>query len=156
MRRKDKMITNDDVMERILNSSPICRLGFVDGEYAYIVPVNYAHYDGYLYIHSAKTGKKIKLIEQNPKVSFEIEDVSEIIPAEKPCGWTTKYRSVMGTGTIRIEHDLQQKKKGLDLIMAKYGAPQPYIYNENNLDQMIILVLKIETLSGKQSGKFPE
>lgn len=155
MRRRDKMITDNSLIEYILNSSPVCRLGFVEGEYAYIVPVNYAHSDGYLYIHSARTGKKIELIEKNPKVSFEIEDVYEIIPADKPCGWTTKYRSVMGTGTIRIEQDLQMKKKGLDLIMAKYGAPQPYSYDEKNLDRMVILVVKIETVSGKQSGIFP-
>jgi len=155
MRRKDKMITENSLIEYIINSSPICRLGFVEGEYAYIVPVNFAHSDGCLYIHSAPSGKKIELIEKNPKVSFEIEDVYEIIPADKPCGWTTKYRSVMGTGTIRIEQDLQMKKKGLDLIMAKYGAPQPYSYDEKNLDRMVILVVKIETVSGKQSGIFP-
>ncbi len=156
MRRKDKMITDNSVIDYILNSSHVCRLGFIDGEYAYIVPVNYAHSNGYLYIHSATAGKKIELIEKNPKVSFEIEDAFNVIPAEKPCGWTTKYRSIMGTGTIRIEKDLQLKKKGLDLIMAKYGATQPYVYDEKNLDRMVILVVKIETLSGKQSGSFAD
>lgn len=156
MRRKDKIITDNSVIEHILNTSPVCRLGFIDDKYSYIVPVNFAYRNGYIYVHSAKEGRKIELIKQNPVVSFEMEDASEIIPAGKPCGWTAKYRSVMGTGTIRIENDPQLKKEGLDLIMAKYGAPPPFVYDEKILDQMIILVLKIETISGKQSGTFPD
>ncbi len=58
MRRKDKEITDPKIISEILDLSEICRLGMVDDGRAYIVPVNYAHKDGAIYIHSAMHGKK--------------------------------------------------------------------------------------------------
>ena len=152
MRKKEKEIKENSLIKEILEKSEICRLGMVDNDEAYIVPVNYGYEDGVIYIHSAPEGRKIELLKRNSRVSFEIEYSGEIIKSEIPCRWTTRYRSVMGTGTIVIENDTESKKKGLDVIMHKYGAGPDLIYNEADLLKMVILKLKIESISGKQSG----
>ena len=152
MRKKDKEIQDKFLIKEILEKSEICRLGLVDNDEAYIVPVNFGFEDGVIYIHSAPEGRKIELIKRNKQVSFEIEYSGEIIKNEIPCRWTTRYRSVMGTGTIVIENNIESKKKGLDVIMNKYGAGPDLIYNEADLLKMVILTLKIESISGKQSG----
>lgn len=154
MRKKEKEIRNDSLIREILEKSDVCRLGLVDNDEAYIVPVNYACKDEFIYIHSAPAGRKIELIKRNNRASFEIEFSSEIIKSDIPCRWTTRYRSVMGRGTIIIENDPESKKKGLDLIMQKYGAGKDLRYNEADLSKMIILKLKIESVTGKQSGKW--
>ena len=63
MRRKDREITDFHKMIEILNACDCCRIGLVDENEAYIVPMNF----GYevvdnsltLYFHCAKEGKKL-------------------------------------------------------------------------------------------------
>jgi len=152
MRRKEKEITDNQVIQKILSESEVCRLGLVDNGEAYIVPVNYAYDNGTIYIHSAPEGRKIELLRQNNFVTFEIELPPEIFRDNTPCKWSTKYRSVMGKGIISILSDTVSKKRGLDLIMKKYGAGGDLNYNESSLTKMIILELRITSVTGKQSG----
>ena len=152
MRRKEKEITDNQLIQKILSESEICRLGLVDNGEAYIVPVNYAFDNGTIYIHSAPEGRKIELIRQNNSVTFEIELPEEIIRDNSPCNWSAKYRSAMGKGIISILSDAVSKKSGLDLIMKKYGAGGELNYNESSLAKMILLELRITSVTGKQSG----
>lgn len=154
MRRHDKQITDSDIIQEILEKSDLCRLGLVENDEAYIVPVNYAYADGKIYIHSAHEGRKMNIIRKNNRVSFEIEFYHEIIKDKIACGWTEKYRSVMGIGNITIADDYASKKHGLDLIMRKYGAEMELLYDDNILARMTVLVLNIEKLTGKQSGNW--
>lgn len=152
MRRKDKEITDKSIINTILNNSEICRLGLVENGEAYIVPVNYAFDDGLIYIHSAAHGKKIEILKKNNSVSFEIEYPGEIEKNEIPCEWSAKYRSVMGRGTITIETEKEAKISGLNLIMKKYGAKGELKYDDSSLSRMVLIILKINSLTGKQSG----
>jgi uncharacterized protein len=154
MRRYDKQITDSNILTEILEKSDLCHLGLVDNGEAYIVPVNYAYADGKIYIHSAHEGRKMSIIRQNNRVSFEIVLHHEIIKDTIACGWTEKFRSVMGTGTITISDQIASKKKGLDLIMKKYGADFELFYDDKILARMTILELKIDKLNGKQSGNW--
>ncbi len=152
MRRTEKEITDKDIINNILSGSRICRLGLVDNGTAYIVPVYYAFSEGSIFIHSAPYGRKMDLIRQNEKVSFEIEYTDRIIRDKIPCRWTSKFRSVMGEGTITIVTDTFQKQKGLDLIMRKYGASTDLSYDDASLSGMVVLELTINSITGKQAG----
>lgn len=152
MRRSDKEIVDENVIIDIMTKSRICRLGFIDNGEAYIVPVGFAYSEGVIYVHSAHSGRKMDILKQNNRVSFEIEYYTEIIEGEKPCDWTMKYRSVMGRGTVVIENDAAAKKAGLDLIMRKYGAKGELVYDEAVLACMTLLKLTVESVTGKQSG----
>jgi uncharacterized protein len=152
MRRNDKEITDRQIIEEILSRSEICRIAMVDGNRPYIVPVNYGYSNGAIYIHGANQGKKIDLLKMNNRVCFEIEQKSEIVKSETSCGWTTRYRSLIGTGTIEFITDSEQKKKGLDIIMAQYGKTQNNQYNDLQVEIIVILKLNIEQITAKQSG----
>jgi hypothetical protein len=152
MRRFDKLITDTKIIEKILNESSICRIGFsVKGE-AHIVPVNFGYKDNILFIHSATAGRKIDFIKENANVCFEMELDHDIIKGKVACDWTTKYRSVVGYGRISVVHDKLKKTEGLDVIMAKYGGPEKNVYSDKSLDQMVLLIIEIDSLTGKQSG----
>ncbi len=152
MRRYDKEIKDQAIIQEILTNSRVLRLGMVDNNEAYIVPVNYAYENGLIYIHSAPHGRKIELLKKNGRVSFEIEHSEEIIKNDIPCEWSAKYRSVMGKGTITIDNEPVRKKSGLDLIMKKYGSSGELTYDEASFSRMILLVLKVNHVTGKQSG----
>jgi hypothetical protein len=150
----DKEISDPEILEMILNQSKVCRIALNNGEFPYIVPFNYGYGDGVLYFHSATTGKKIDLIRKNNKACFEIEYDSQIIPDEKACKWTAKYRSVIGYGTVDIITDRVEKVKGLDTIMSHYGKSGYQLYDEKQVENLVILKLTINKMTGKQSGNW--
>lgn len=62
MRRKDRAITDFDAIVKIMEECDIIRLGLLDGEFPYIVPVNFAYRtEGEqieFYVHGAMAGRK--------------------------------------------------------------------------------------------------
>jgi len=153
MRRKDRKINNKKIITEILSKSIICRIGLYDEDYPYIVPLNYGYNDNTLYFHCAKSGKKLDLIRRNNKVCFEIEQPYEIISSDISCEWTSKYRSIIGFGTIYIITDNIEKRKGIDIIMFQHGERENQ-YTNNAIDNVSVLKLVIESLEGKQNGNW--
>lgn len=153
MRRSEREITNKAVIEEILSQASICRLGFAFDNVPYIVPVNYGYRENKIYIHSAPIGEKIDLIKKCKTVCFEIELESEVMKDKVACKWTTRYRSVIGYGTIKIVTDKEEKTRGMDIIMAQHGGPETNTYN-SSFERMVILELEIDRLTAKQAGEW--
>ena len=154
MRKAKQEITDRVVLEDILGGAEICRLSMVDEGIPYIVPVNYGYREGHLYIHSAPEGKKIDLLKKNQLVCFEVEDSVEIIRAGKACDWSTRYRSVVGYGEAEILSDERSKQEGLEVIMAQHGAPHLKEFHPGNMKRMVILKIRITSMSGKKSSNW--
>ncbi len=154
MRRNDKRITNEDVILDMLHRADVCRLAFSAGNIPYVVPLNFAYKDQSIYIHSAAEGKKIEYLKKNNLVCFELEDQASIIPGDKACNWSIKYRSVIGYGHIHIIEDRKEKIAGMNIIMKKFAGTDTHVYDDSLLNQMVILRIDISDLSGKQSGKW--
>ncbi len=152
MRRKNQEITDKNIIEEILLNSSVCRIAMVDDNLPYIVPLNYGYKNNVIYFHSASEGKKVELLKKNGKVCFEIEDKVEIIKDDKPCKWSTKYRSVIGYGEISFINDYEEKKKALDIIMIHNGLTELKSYDENQVKSISILKLNITELTAKQSN----
>jgi nitroimidazol reductase NimA-like FMN-containing flavoprotein (pyridoxamine 5'-phosphate oxidase superfamily) len=154
MRRKQYEITDSAIIEDILSKSEVCRIALIDNDRPYIVPLNYGYKNNAIYFHSSPRGKKIELLKTNNKVCFEIELFTEIVKNEIPCTWGTKYRSVIGYGTIELLTDPDQKTEGLDIIMAHYGKTDKNIFQDKQIGNVLILKLKIEEITGKQLGNW--
>ena len=73
MRKKEYQITDFSEIEKIIESSLICRLGLCNNNIPYVVPLNFGYKEKVLYFHSAPEGKKIEYIRKNNNVCFEIE-----------------------------------------------------------------------------------
>ncbi len=91
MRRTDREVTDFDKIMEIVDECDILRLGLSDGNYPYIVPVNFAYKLAndklFFYIHGAKAGRKYELLQQNPVCSFEMDIPirMELLPLKKRC-----------------------------------------------------------------------
>jgi len=152
MRKAKQEISDQSILEEILENALICRLAMMDGARPYLLPFNYGYREGCIYIHSGPEGKKIDLLRKNPEVCFEVEERMEITKGGKACDWSTRYRSVVGYGTVEILSDLQSKQEGLEVIMAQHGAPDLIEFSRKNLDRMVILKLVPSSMTGKQSS----
>ena len=151
MRRKEREITDIEEIEQVIKKAKVCRLGLVDNDGAYIVPVCFGYERNAFYFHSAPEGRKVELIKKSNKICFEIDTDVEIVNAEKPCGWTTKYRSVVGTGRAYILKRDEEKAHGLSLIMKQYSKDEANLDFEK-LDSVLIIKIDIESMTGKKSG----
>jgi len=152
MKKVHQEITDQSIVAEILRNSRICRIGIADKEVPYVLPFNYGYKDPYLYIHCARSGKKIDLLKENPRVCFEMEQYAEILKKDKACNWATTYRSIVGYGKIEIVDDFSQKQKGLEILMAHNGAPGKKDFEPEKVDSVLILRLTIDSLTGKQSS----
>ena len=151
MRRKERNIEDQAIIQDILNRSLICRIGLSDTDYPYILPLNYGHQDNALYFHCAPEGRKIDLIKKNNKVCFEIESDYRLVTDVVSCKWTSEFRSLIGIGKIEILNSHEEKVKGLNIIMKQHGKDDNQ-YPPKMLNKLLVLKLNIKKLSGKQSG----
>jgi len=151
MRKKEKEITDIDEIERIIEKAICCRIGLVDNDKPYIVPVCFGYAKNTLYFHGALEGRKVDLIKKNNKVCFEIDTDLEAVKTVKPCSWTMKYKSVIGVGRACILESYEEKTHGLRLIMKQYSEGE-FSFPESKLDSVLVVRVNIESITGKQSG----
>jgi len=154
MHRAEKEIKDREEIESLLKEAEIGRLGTCVNDEPYVIPLSFAYYDGKIVFHCAKQGKKLENIAKNPRVCFEV-DKGEVIPAEKPCGFSVRYRSVIAYGTARIHNDPNKIVEALRLIVDKY-APKGMsnqITEETILDykNLAVVEITIEEITGKKS-----
>ena len=79
MRRVDREVTDFLKMTDIMKNCECCRLGLVDKNEAYIVPMNFGieiiGEQVILYFHCANQGRKIELISGQTITSFEMDKI---------------------------------------------------------------------------------
>lgn len=151
MRRKDKEIKDKKEIESIINISDICRIALSENNSPYIVPVCFGYKDNCLYIHSAADGKKIDIINKNNRVCFEFDVHEGLIRSENPCDWDMKYCSVIGYGRAFFIDRHEEKIMALDIIAVHYSS-NTFDYRTNSVDNVTIIKVEIENLTGKKSG----
>jgi len=152
MRRKNKEILDRDMINAKIKEADICRLAFCDGLIPYIVPMNFGYKDNTLYFHSAKEGRKLDIIKKNNNICFEIECNVEVVKAEKPCEWTTKYYCIIGNGRAEFVEDYNEKVKALNIIMEKYSNQAEYEFTKELVNNLSIIKVEIIEVTGKKSG----
>lgn len=119
--RREREVTDINEIIAILDKAKVLHLGLVDGDEPYVVPMNYGYtlQNGKLtvYLHGALTGRKLDIIRVNPKVFFELD--CDIVPFEgkTACNYGITYASVMGRGRAVIVEDVQEKIRGLQVLM---------------------------------------
>jgi hypothetical protein len=150
MRRKEREIKDEKEIERILQGSSICRLAMVDEDKPYLVPMNFGYRDGALYLHSAREGKKIDLIQKNPHVCFEVDEIVQFRKAKLACDWGVEYKSVIGSGKAIFIADPEEKRRAFDTIMAQY-SDEAYDYPDAMLERTLVIKIEIEKMTGKKS-----
>ncbi|EHJ47728.1 pyridoxamine 5'-phosphate oxidase-related FMN-binding [Solidesulfovibrio carbinoliphilus subsp. oakridgensis] len=155
MRKKERQITDKASLEQLLMQSRICRLGLYDGQWPYVVPVNMGYAAGCLYFHSGLKGKKMEILRASPKVCFEMDCDVEVVTGEKPCNYTTRYKSVIGFGTAVFVEDEAEKLEGLRIIMRRHAGPTEG-FRPEILPRTAVVRIDIESMTGKANPPYEE
>ena len=120
MSKKDRIVTDENIKIDTLKSMEIIRLGLVDNGLAYIVPVNFVYYNNAIYFHTGLNGRKIPLLKNAGKISFQADKFDGLKTHETACGHSSYFTSVYGEGIPVFLETKEDKYFGLDLIMEKY------------------------------------
>jgi nitroimidazol reductase NimA-like FMN-containing flavoprotein (pyridoxamine 5'-phosphate oxidase superfamily) len=150
MRRSDREITDPSGIMNVLRDAGVCRMGLCDGEKPYVVPMNYGFREGSVFLHSAPEGRKIEILRKNPNVCLEFEADVELIPAETPCSFSMKYRSVIATGRAVFLENAEEKAQGLNVIMGQYTGKE-YDFPLQALERIVVIRVDLEECSGKHN-----
>jgi uncharacterized protein len=149
MRRKDREITDPAEIDAILREAMVCRIGLADGGEPYVVPLSFGYEDGTVYIHSAPEGKKITLLEENPRCCFEVDICDRVIRGDKPCSWGMLYRSVIGYGRASILTDPEEIRHGLNCIMRHYNGGI-HAFSDSDIGSVMVIRIDIRSMTGKK------
>ena len=121
MTKRELQITDPQQILAILDTAKVVRLGLAVDNEPYVVPMNYGYVmeDGKLtmYLHSAVRGKKLDMVQANPKVFFEMDCDLKPFEGNLPCQYGLSYSSIMGRGTACLVEDVEEKKKAMSILM---------------------------------------
>lgn len=153
MRRNDREVTDKNKIKEIISKSKILHLGLFDEIYPYIVPLHFGYEFSndtiFLFVHGAKEGHKIDLINQNPNVCVEFEcDVKQVSGGDIPCRYGSEYASIIGRGKAEIVEDLQEKIKGLNLLMENQTG-HSFDFDEKMADSVAVIKITLNDYTAK-------
>lgn len=153
MRRKDREVKDFDEIVKIIDECEIVRLGLADGEYPYIVPVNFAYRvvgdRVELYIHGAMAGRKYELLKKSPVCSFEM-DVPlgmDLIYEHKDV--TMRYKCVMGKASCEFLEGDEKQRAIDDIIMARFEETRNFEYNKKAVKITAVVRLNVTEMTAK-------
>ena len=153
MRRSDRGITDKSTIEEFIQKEQIIRIAFYDEGDIYIVPVNYGFRkegDSYaFFFHGARAGRKYELTKASPKVGFEIDGRYELLEAEIACDFSAKFQSVIGTGTLSLVEEKEEKIIGLNCLMKQTTNKTEWEYSDAMLNGVAVFRLDVEKMSCK-------
>ncbi len=156
MRRQDREIKDQERILQILDWCEVMRLGMVEEQVPYVVPVNFGYevMDGrvILYFHGANQGRKAGILSGSPQVCFEMDHEIRIEKAELACQWTSRYESIIGYGTASRLVTLPEQTRALDRIMEKYGFAGKPEYPEGMLNSMAVWKIEVQEITGKSNS----
>lgn len=153
VRRKDREVTDFQEIVRIIDECQIVRLGLADGEYPYIVPVNFAYQvtEGqiHLYIHGAMAGRKYEMLCKNPVCSFEMDIPLQIDCITEKKDVTMRYKCVMGKAKVTFLEGIEKQASLDDIIMARYEETRNFDYNKSSVNKTAIAKLTVTEMTAK-------
>lgn len=150
MRRNRQLLPEEESIAILENGTSGVLALSGDSSYPYAVPISYVYNDGKLYFHSALNGHKIDAIRRNGLASFCVIAQDVVVPAE----FTTRFRSVIAFGRIRIIDEPVEKRRTAELLAAKYDPDNLGNLDremEKGFDRMCMIELEIEHLTGKEA-----
>jgi uncharacterized protein len=130
-------------VDDLIHRQYLCRIAFNDKTHPYIAPFQYAYVDGSLYFHFTDYGRKMKLIEIDPKICVEIEDLGRDLH---------DFEFVVLRGSLKRVNDPAEREKALTALadigrrrlsprfLAAHGLPEGSGWGDITGKKLLILL----------------
>ena len=152
MTKRERQVTDEEQIRQILDNGKILHLGLAVDNEPYVVPMNYGYaFEGeklVIYLHSSVRGKKLDMIQANPRVFFEIDCDIQPFEGKLPCQYGVSYSSVMGKGIARIVDDVAQKKQAMTILM-KTQTGKDFLFDDKLVGIVTVIRVDVEAYTAK-------
>jgi nitroimidazol reductase NimA-like FMN-containing flavoprotein (pyridoxamine 5'-phosphate oxidase superfamily) len=149
MNRADRRVTDREAIDDVLRRAEVLHLAMANADGPYVIPVNFGYDGRAIYIHCAEAGHKLDVLAADPRVAFEASVDVRIVPG-KGCGWTARFRSVVGFGTAALVDDDAEKAYGLGVVISQYSGRTESVPLESARG-VAVLRIDISSMTGKAS-----
>lgn len=160
MRLAKREITDKARIREIVETCQVLRIGVVDDEGMFIVPVNYGYIwdeDAALprfYIHSAREGRKADAFrsqgDAGTPVALELDQDRGTIVGSYSCAYSRSYASIMAAGRVREVADEDERQHALKLIMAHAAPEAPTSFTPEGVARVAIFRIDVDHLTAKE------
>ena len=151
MKRIDRQVTDRKEIDEIIRRCQICRLGLVDGDEPYVVPMNFGYEKNCVYFHGALTGRKMSILESGPRICLEFDLAHEmVIHEDTACKWSQKYESVIAWGKAEIMGDPVKKRHAFNVIMGHYSEKKEWDYPDIIIERTHVVKVTLDKVTAKR------
>jgi uncharacterized protein len=146
-------------MIEFLNGQPVGRIASLDSNgYPQVIPMNFVHHDGVIYMHSHPFGEKLENIRRNPNVGFEVDQHICFLPSyyfhpTDAAQADTLYISVVIKGKAEIVNKNEEKAQALNALMEKYQKEGRYEALDRNMPSVHEVAI-IKVIPRNMRGKY--
>jgi len=120
IRYSKRTITDQDQIDAFLLQAKVGNLGLANELEPYILPLNFAWWNGCIYFHGADSGRKIEMINANNRVCFSVCEEYGTVADPVPANLDTMYMSVFISGTIERVQEPAEMRDAMQAMIDKY------------------------------------
>lgn len=149
MRLQNQQLSKEETEQILRDCSNGTLALFGENDYPYSVPISYVYDDGKIYFHGANEGYKYDCLTKNPHASFSVIALDDVQPEM----FTTKYKSVILYGQVKISESEADMQRACELIIKKYcngNMEGGMKLVRGSLGKMCVYELSIEHMTGKE------
>lgn len=154
---------SDDEAREILRVGEYCVVATVDEDgHPYATPLSYVADGNTLWIHTgADGGQKTEDWERDPRVCVTVAldmEADYFEEHDEPGFFTTRFASVIATGTVRREHDPAQVRRALAKLCLKYVPAYKQEIGgaiDREFDVTAVWAIDLNHISGKAGRRKP-
>ncbi len=148
-------IQKTETLHAVIHACDVCYVAMVDeNQLPYVLPFNFAFDGEFIYLHSAPEGKKIDIINKNPKLCIAFSTGHELYRQHEDvaCSWSMKFQSVIVSGENSFIETYDEKIRILNMVMKKYSGRDEFKYSAPAVNNVKVFKIKITEITGKQRG----
>jgi hypothetical protein len=154
VRRKDKNITDERLLKKILKTSKYVTVALSMDNQPYLVSLTHGYDEKHnsVYFHCAKEGKKLHYLKSNKNTWGQALLDYGFSEGQGEC--TYLYASVHFSGKVTLIENLEEKLRGIKFLMDRLDGNSEKRMANVNLDRLknaMIGRIDIEHMSGKKS-----
>jgi len=147
-------IQEPERIDALIRSCQFCTIAMTDENgIPYAIPMNFGYENDTIYLHSAKDGRAIRALEQNPNVCIVFSTNMKLVyqNVEVACSYGAQVASVLCEGKVVFEDDFDEKVRALNIIMKQY-SDRTFTYSTPAINNVKVWKVVIESISGKEFG----
>ena len=147
-----KQFMDHGEIEAFLHQQETGHLATIGPGGPYLVPLHFIYREGNICFHCGPRGRKLDNLKSDPRVCFQTEEMTGIIPHELPCRYNTRYTSVIVEGNAEEVVDPGEKVTILNDIALKYKKEEPFTLALENVDKTMVVKIVPTHIAGKKNS----